>query len=105
VLFRSLILRPQPASVLPADLSWLGGVLRSPTGRRMFSVPLRLAAIGGLPQSFRTRVGIPWSRQDGVALAALETAVRNTWPLLPDTRRWQPRAAAGWERARTAVAS
>ena len=100
-----LILRPQPASVLPADLSWLGGVLRSATGRWMFSVPLRLAAIGGLPPVVRTRFGIPWSRQDGVALAALETAVRNTWPLLPATRRWQPRAAAGWERARAAVAS
>ena len=100
-----LILRPQRASTLPADVSWLATILRSATGRRMFSVPLRLSAIGGLPPIVRSRFGIPWTRQDAMALAALERTVRNTWPLLPANRRWHPRAAAAWQRTRAAAAS
>jgi uncharacterized protein (DUF2236 family) len=48
----------------------------------------------------RERFGIEWSSVDAVALDGLELAVRNAWPIVPATVRWQPRALEGWQRVR-----
>jgi uncharacterized protein (DUF2236 family) len=48
----------------------------------------------------RERFGIEWSSVEAVALDGLELGVRNAWPLVPATMRWQPRALEGWQRVR-----
>lgn len=58
----------------------------------------RVVAIGGLPAVVRQRFGIRWSRRDAIELAVLERAVQVGWRLVPASVRWQPRAAAGWQR-------
>jgi uncharacterized protein (DUF2236 family) len=64
----------------------------------------RLVALGGLPPIVRERFGIRWTRWDDVALRAVEWWIRWTWPLLPASFRWQPRALDGWRRTRRRAA-
>jgi uncharacterized protein (DUF2236 family) len=99
------ILRPRRAPKLPADLAWARPLVRARPLRQALFVPVRLSAIGGLPAVVRQRFGIPWSRQDQLALDGMELAVRTTWPLVPFSLRWQPRALAGWRRARSRAAA
>ena len=66
--------------------------------RSLVSHPSKLVAIGGLPAIVRERFDIPWSTRDQLELKAIETAVRQAWPLLPASARWQPAAASGWRR-------
>jgi uncharacterized protein (DUF2236 family) len=94
------ILHPRRAPKLPSDLAWARPLVATRPVRRALFVPVRLAAIGGLPEVVRDRFGIQWSRRDQVALDALEIAVARTWPLVPFKLRWQPRALAGWQRTR-----
>jgi uncharacterized protein (DUF2236 family) len=94
------VLRPRRPPKLPADLAWARPLVATRPVRRALFVPVRLATIGGLPPIVRRRFGIPWSSRDQAALDALELAVRTSWPLVPFSRRWQPRALAGWQRAR-----
>jgi uncharacterized protein (DUF2236 family) len=94
------ILHPRRAPKLPNDLAWARPLVATRPVRRALFVPVRLAAIGGLPAVVRERFDIPWHHRDQVALDALEVAVRRTWPLVPFSWRWQPRALAGWQRVR-----
>ena len=94
------ILSPRRPPKLPPDLAWARPLVRVAPVRQAMFVPVRLSAIGGLPAVVRKRFGIPWGRQDQMALSALEAAVRSAWPLVPFSLRWQPRALAGWRRAR-----
>ncbi len=66
--------------------------------RRALSRPARIVAIGGLPPRVRTRLGIPWSRNDQRQLDVIESAVTHTRILVPATMRWQPRAVDAWRR-------
>jgi uncharacterized protein (DUF2236 family) len=61
---------------------------------------VRLCAFGGLPPLVRERFDIGWSAVDAVALDGIERTVRNAWPFVPATVRWQPRALEGWRRVR-----
>ena len=94
------ILRPRRAPKLPPDLAWARPLVALRPVRHALFVPVRLAAIGGLPAVVRDRFGIPWSGPDQVALDAVQATVRSTWPLVPFSWRWQPRALAGWQRTR-----
>lgn len=94
------ILHPRRAPDLPADLAWARPLVATRPVRQALFVPVRLAAIGGLPAVIRERFSIPWNGRDQLALDALEVTVRRAWPLVPFAWRWQPRALAGWQRAR-----
>jgi uncharacterized protein (DUF2236 family) len=96
------ILHPSRPPKLPNDLAWARPLVATRPVRQALFVPVRLATIGGLPRLVRQRFGIPWSRRDQVALDALELGVQRAWPLVPFSRRWQPRALAGWQRVRAA---
>jgi uncharacterized protein (DUF2236 family) len=86
--------------LLPPHLSVLRPLTRvEPVRLSVFRV-VRLSAFGGLPPVVRERFDIPWSGVDATALRGLELAVRRTWPLLPASVRWQPRAHEGWHRVR-----
>jgi uncharacterized protein (DUF2236 family) len=93
------ILHPRRAPTLPSDLAWARPLVATRPVRQALFVPVRLAAIGGLPAVVRDRFRIPWSGRDQGALEALQVVVRRTWPLVPFNWRWQPRALAGWQRA------
>lgn len=54
----------------------------------------RLNLRGTLPESFRERFGIKWSRTDEIAFRALRRGVRAVVGLLPEKRRYIPLA---WE--------
>lgn len=89
--------RALPGPSLPA----IGqAMLRFWPARRFGMHGARLVSVGGLPSSVRKRFGIPWSRQDAIELALLERTVRRTWPLMPASVRWHPRARAGHRRVR-----
>jgi uncharacterized protein (DUF2236 family) len=98
------ILSPRHAPKLPNQLAWARPLVRTRPIRRAVFVPVRLSAIGGLPPIVRERFGIPWSRQDQLALDGLELGVRTMWPFVPFSQRWQPRALAGWKRSRREAA-
>ncbi len=86
--------------LLAPQLTFLRPLARLTPVRESVFRFIRLAAFGGLPPVVRERFDIPWSTADAVALGGLELGVRRAWPLVPPTVRWQPRALAGWERAR-----
>jgi uncharacterized protein (DUF2236 family) len=73
-------------------------LLNLPPWRQLTTVPLRIAAIGGLPPIVRERFGLPWSRQDQIQLNALQLVVAQSWRFVPFPIRWQPRAQDGWRR-------
>jgi uncharacterized protein (DUF2236 family) len=75
-------------------------LLAIPPLRQLTTVPLRIAAIGGLPPIVRQRFDIPWSRQDQIQLSTLELLVAQAWPFVPFPFRFQPRALDGWRRVR-----
>jgi uncharacterized protein (DUF2236 family) len=100
-----LILDHRHAPKLPDELAWARHIVNAGPVRRWGLIPLRLAAIGGLPPIVRKRFRIPWSCADQLALDSLELSVRLTWPLVPFPLRWQPRALAGWRRARREIVS
>ncbi|MFC0109779.1 oxygenase MpaB family protein [Kibdelosporangium aridum] len=50
--------------------------------------------IGTLPEPFRNRLGLQWTRVDRVKLAAARRAVKIGMPLLPDKVRYHPMALA-----------
>ena len=89
--------RSLPGPSLPSALR---ATLRFTPTRKLGMHGVRIATIGGLPATVRKRFGIPWSRQDALELAAVEAAVRRTWPLVPWSMRWHPTARAGWARTR-----
>jgi uncharacterized protein (DUF2236 family) len=87
---------------------WVLDSLRRPVLSAEPLLPPQLAPLRPLAKTalarhsvFRVvRFGIEWSGVDAVALDGLELAVRNAWPLVPSTMRWQPRALEGWRRVR-----
>jgi uncharacterized protein (DUF2236 family) len=98
------ILHPRRAPKLPPALAWARPLVAVPPVRQALFTPIRLVAIGGLPPVVRHRFGIPWNRADQAALDALELTVRETWWMVPESQRWQPRALAGWRRVAAAAA-
>jgi uncharacterized protein (DUF2236 family) len=85
---------------LPPPLNYADPIFRIPPVRRLAFEPVRVAAIGGLPDVVRRRFGIPWGWRDQVELDALELAVQQGWRFVPPAARWHPRAQAGWRRER-----
>jgi uncharacterized protein (DUF2236 family) len=88
----------QGAIGLPAPYPWLHGpawwalrplVARGPTW----------IARGTLPPAARETLGLTWSTADEVALRAMMTSLRASWPLVPEPFRWHPRAWSGIRRA------
>jgi uncharacterized protein (DUF2236 family) len=67
--------------------------------RRALARPSRIVALGGLPARVRTRLDIPWSRNDQRQLDVIEWGAGRSHPFAPASMRWQPRAAEGWRRA------
>lgn len=95
---RQPVLSAEP--LLPPQLALLRPLIRTSFARYSAFRVVRLCGFGGLPPLVRERFGIEWSSVDAVALDGLELAVRNAWPLVPATMRWQPRALEGWRRVR-----
>ena len=93
--------RRLPSPSLP---SLTRAVLRFPPTRRLGMHGVRIVTIGGLPRTVRKRFDIPWSRTDARELAVLETTIQRTWPVVPWSLRWHPRARAGWSQARRVAA-
>jgi uncharacterized protein (DUF2236 family) len=83
---------------LPDEVAWVRPLVRTAPVRRLMYVPLRLAAIGGLPPVVRERFDIPWTRRDQAALDVIELTVRHTWRFMPWAWRWQPQARMAWQR-------
>lgn len=90
--------------LLPPQLGLLRPLARTSLARSSVFRLVRLCAFGGLPPVVRERFAIGWSSVDAVALEGIELTVRNAWPFVPTTVRWQPRALAGWQRVRAARA-
>lgn len=65
----------------------------------------KVAAIGGLPESLRDRLGIPFSAKDQRRLDRIEAAARNIPPLLPARLRYFPRALEGMRREAAGAAA
>ena len=95
---RQPVLSAEP--LLPPQLAVLRPLARTSLARYSVFRLVRLCAFGGLPPSVRERFEIEWSSVDAVALDGVELAVRNAWPFVPGTVRWQPRALEGWQRVR-----
>lgn len=86
--------------LVPPHLALLRPLAKTTLARHSVFRVVRMCAFGGLPPVVRERFGIEWSSVDAVALDGLELAVRNAWPIVPATVRWQPRALEGWQRVR-----
>ncbi|HEY6473668.1 MAG TPA: oxygenase MpaB family protein [Acidimicrobiales bacterium] len=95
---RSSALSAEP--LVPPQLALLRPLAKTTLARHSVFRVVRMCAFGGLPPVVRERFGIEWSSVDAVALDGLELAVRNAWPIVPATVRWQPRALEGWQRVR-----
>ena len=95
---RRPVLSAEP--LLPPQLALLRPLAKTALARHSVFRVVRVCAFGGLPPAVRARFGIEWSALDAVALDGLELAVRNGWPIVPETVRWQPRALDGWRRVR-----
>jgi uncharacterized protein (DUF2236 family) len=95
---RQPVLSAEP--LLPPQLGLLRPLARTSLARSSVFRLVRLCAFGGLPPLVRERFGVEWSSVDAVALDGIELAVRNAWPFVPATMRWQTRALEGWQRAR-----
>ncbi|HEX3793856.1 MAG TPA: oxygenase MpaB family protein [Acidimicrobiales bacterium] len=83
---------------LTGPLAPLSPVLGLPPWRQLTTVPLRIAAIGGLPAIVRERFDIPWSKADQMQLDAMQLLIAQAWRFVPFPMRWQPRAQDGWRR-------
>ncbi len=79
-------MRPRPAKV-PSPL-W--SVMHRPT-RRGFT----WLTTGLLPDHARQILEEDWSTADSRALSATSAVIRRAWPLIPEDRRYLPRAARG----------
>ncbi|HUE06132.1 MAG TPA: oxygenase MpaB family protein [Acidimicrobiales bacterium] len=95
---RQPVLSAEP--LLPPQLGLLRPLVRTSVARHSVFRMVRLCAFGGLPALVRERFDIGWSTADAVALDGIELTVRNAWPFVPATVRWQPRALEGWRRVR-----
>jgi uncharacterized protein (DUF2236 family) len=93
---RQPVLSAEP--LLPPQLGLLRPLARTSLARSSVFRLVRLCAFGGLPPMVRERFAIGWSNVDAVALDGIELTVRNAWPFVPTTVRWQPRALQGWQR-------
>jgi len=85
---------------LPGPLAALRPVLRRGPVAQVLKIPVRIAAIGGLPPVVRERFDLPWSWADQRQLDLLEPTIRKAWRFVPESVRWQPRALEGWRRVR-----
>jgi uncharacterized protein (DUF2236 family) len=93
---RRPVLSAEP--LVPPQLALLRPLAKTSLARHSVFRVVRVCAFGGLPPMVRERFGIEWSTVDAVALDGLELAVRNAWPIVPASVRWQPRALEGWQR-------
>jgi uncharacterized protein (DUF2236 family) len=95
---RRPVLSAEP--LLPPQLTLLRPLAKTALARHSVFRVVRVCAFGALPPVVRARFGIEWSAVDAIALDGLELAVRNAWPIVPESVRWQPRALEGWQRVR-----
>lgn len=92
VLDLTLLAKPPALRLLP-DAVWR--VVRGPQAR--FSVWF---TVGFFPPAVRSRLGYGWTVRDERRLRRLGRLIHLGWKLVPPSRRFHPRAKAGWERAR-----
>ncbi|GDY31646.1 oxygenase MpaB family protein [Gandjariella thermophila] len=83
--------RPPALSWLPAAL-WR--LLRIPLGRGYLWI-----TVGMYHPAVRERLGYRWTRTDELLLRWFGRLVHHGWKLVPRSRRYHPRARAGWRRA------
>lgn len=92
VLDLTLLAKPPALRLLP-DAVWR--LMRGPQAR--FSVWF---TVGFFPPAVRRRLGYVWTVRDERRLRRLGRLIHLGWKLVPPSRRYHPRAKAGWERAR-----
>lgn len=80
--FRSV---PRPPGLKLPDPLWR--LLRRPLGDLFF-----LMTRGSMAPRFRERFDVPWRRRDALLFSLSTTALRLTWKVLPERRRWLPEA-------------
>ena len=61
--------------------------------------PMLWCTVGLFPPVVRRRLGYAWTVRDELRLRRFGRLVRLGWRLVPPSRRYHPRARAGWERA------
>lgn len=74
---------------------WVWAAVRVPLAR--FTV---WYTVGFFPPVVRERLGYAWTRRDERLLWLLGRVIHHGWRLVPVSRRYHPRAKAGWARAR-----
>ncbi|UGY91713.1 oxygenase MpaB family protein [Streptomyces gobiensis] len=74
---------------------WVWTALRGPQAR--FTVWF---TVGLFPPAVRERLGYRWTHRDERRLRLLGRLIHYGWQLVPESRRYHPRAKAGWARAR-----
>lgn len=77
--------RSKPPVPLLPDAIW--AAVRMPLGKVMY-----LTTRASMPESFRAKFGVPWSRHDQRNFERLVTVLRLTWKILPERARWLPPA-------------
>ncbi|WP_326690036.1 MULTISPECIES: oxygenase MpaB family protein [unclassified Streptomyces] len=92
VLDLTLLAKPPALRLLP-DVVWRA--VRAPQAR--VSVWF---TIGFFPPAVRRRLGYVWTARDERRLRRIGRLIHWSWKLVPPSRRYHPRAKAGWERAR-----
>jgi uncharacterized protein (DUF2236 family) len=61
--------------------------------------PMWLLGVGLLEPETREILGLTWTDADERRLRQVAAIIRATWPLLPRTARYMPRAKSGFRRA------
>ncbi|MFI0864889.1 oxygenase MpaB family protein [Streptomyces smyrnaeus] len=94
VLDLTLIAKPPALRLLP-DAVWR--LVRGPQARASVWF-----TVGFFPPAVRRRLGYTWTVRDERRLRRIGRLIHWGWKLVPPSRRYHPRARAGWERARGA---
>jgi uncharacterized protein (DUF2236 family) len=91
-----------PVGDLPAPYPWVPGPAWAALRPLVNRGPTWIAR-GTLPVPARDMLGLPWSTADAVALKTMLTGLRASWPLVPPTLRYLPRARAAFKREAAAA--
>ncbi|MGP3975550.1 oxygenase MpaB family protein [Streptomyces sp. 8N114] len=94
VLDLTLIAKPPALRLLP-DVVWR--LVRGPQARASVWF-----TVGFFPPAVRRRLGYTWTARDERRLRRIGRLIHRGWKLVPPSRRYHPRARAGWERERGA---
>ncbi|MFE9383696.1 oxygenase MpaB family protein [Streptomyces sp. NPDC007025] len=92
VLDLRMLAKPPALRLLP-DAVWR--LVRGPQARATVWF-----TVGFFPPAVRHRLGYRWTDRDERRLRRIGRLVHHGWKLVPPSRRYHPRARAGWERER-----